>query len=242
MTRGFAGALLVLAAIVLLALAVVGLGAGSRQPQVAPPVATVAPTSAAPSVAASPSSVAASPRTITFATDAWTLNYLDGPAWISGTSSRDIGFENLHAPVWVAVGTLEAAVSPTSLYVTVPELDRTVPTTVDGYLSWLAQHPKLDVTDPIDVTVGGRSAKQVDVTLKEGENYVQGSTPSRLGIAWFGEGTAAIGPTNGETHRLNVFAIGGATVIVDMATTEPGTGGFVTAEELVRTFSFGTGS
>jgi hypothetical protein len=243
MTRGLAGTLLILAAILLLAIAVVGLGGGSRPPQVAPPVPTVAASPAAPSVAASPSAApspsgpAASPRTVAFATDAWSLTYLDGPDWIVGTSSRDIGFENLYAPVFVTIGTLEAAVLPSSIYVTEPELDRSVPTTVDGYLSWLERHPKLDVTDPVDVTVGGRSAKQVDVTLKEGENYAQGSIPSRLGIAWFGEDTVAIGPTNGETHRMKLLDIGGVTVIVDVASMEPGA--LATGEELIQTIEFG---
>ena len=240
-TRGLAVALLLIAA--LAALAVAAVFVGSRPSVVAPVAPTAAPTvpAVAPSARLSPSASPSATAIRTFTTPVWTMTYVDSLSWIVDGSDIDRYFGHVSEPVGVAVGTLEAAVRPSSIYVTDPDLDRSVKTTVAGYLAWLDTHPKLNVTDPIDVTVGGRAAKQVDVTLKPGENYAQGSTPSRLGIAWFGEGTTAIGPTNGETHRLNLIAIGGRTVIVDIASTNPG-GTFRIAEEMVGTFQFAEGS
>jgi len=178
-----------------------------------------APVGGPPSPSVSPVASATTPGVNrSFDMDAWTLRYTRPAEWMTEggavTASKDIHF--VHRTGTISVGRLVAAVHPDSIYVTEPQLDSTVDTSVDGFLTWLEQHPRVDATEPIDVTVGGRPAKQVDVTLKAGEDYPQGSIPSRLGLAYFGEETAAIGPSNGETHRFMLLEIGGETAVVDV--------------------------
>ena len=193
------------AAIAVAAVGVAGLGRPSDS--------VGGPASPAPTVAPSPD------RSVE--TENWTLRYrLPAEDWQIGyetTVSIEFSRNSPAAdPQFVTVGTLEAAVHPDSTYVVNPELDQTVETSVDGYLAWLQQHPRVDTTEPQEVSVGGRSAVQVDVTLKAGQNYAQGSIPSRLGLMYFGANEAAVGPSNGETHRLLLLEVGDKTIVIDL--------------------------
>ena len=151
----------------------------------------------------------------------WTLRYrLPAEDWQIGyettVSAEFIRSSPAADPEVVTVGTLEAAVDPDSTYVRFPELDETVDTSVDGYVAWLQQHPRVNTTEPQEISVGGRPAIQVDVTLKPGQNYAQGSSPSRLGLMYFGANEAAVGPSNGETHRLVLLEVGDKTLVIDL--------------------------
>lgn len=168
-----------------------------------------------------PASPSASPRPSpdrSFDMEAWTLRYLrPSDDWhIEGGLSFNKDIHIVHDEGLVSVGRLMAVVDPNSIYVTQPDLDLTVDTSPDGFLAWLDRHPRVDTTDPVDVTIDGRPARQVDVTLKAGERFAQGETPSRLGLVYFGQDAAAIGPSDGETHRFIVFEVGGETAVVDV--------------------------
>lgn len=165
---------------------------------------------------AAPSPTVAPSPDRSFKTSAWTLRYrLPANDWQIGESTVEINFHRTQdgdVPNDVTIGRLEAAVHPDSQYVVYPDLDESVDTSVDGYLAWLQQHPRVDTTEPREVSVAGRPAIQVDVTLKPGE----GSRVSRLGLMYFGADSPAVGPSDGETHRLLLLEVGGETVVIDI--------------------------
>jgi hypothetical protein len=160
--------------------------------------------------------------TETFRTRGWAVHYQEQEGLpLAGAGPDDIWFETPSAAV--AGGILTSAVDPDSLFVSPGRIrfDRSVGTSVDEYLAWLQDHPRIDVTEPVDLTVGGWPAKRVDIELSEGQNYEQGNAPSRLGLAWFGGGSAAVGPSNGETHRFVLVDLGDATLLFTCFAQEP---------------------
>ena len=147
-------------------------------------------------------------------TRAGTITYKRPPGWMSDVANtQELVFEANDGTV--VIGVLSAAVDPDSERVTAPVLDPDVGTSVDEFIAWLETHPRVDTTEPIAMTVGGHPAKQLDVTLKEGQHYPQGSIPSRLGLAFFAPPAPAVGPSNGETHRFTLVEFGDRTLVID---------------------------
>jgi hypothetical protein len=50
-----------------------------------------------------------------------------------------------------------------------PETTEMLDPTAEAFVAWLAEHPELDAADPIDVSLGGHPAIQIDLTSDVGE-------------------------------------------------------------------------
>lgn len=186
----------------------------SASPSVSPsPTPSTLPSRAAPSI---------DPSAGEAAFERWQISYRRPANWtmFDETSTVDRGFDAFDNEGNVVgsagFGTLAGAVHPNSSYVVYPLIDQSIDTTLDAYLAWLLAHPRLDVSEPVDVTVAGRRAKQVEFALKPGEreNYVQGQIPSRLGVAWFGDESVAVGPSERDRFRFTLVDLGTETLLV----------------------------
>ena len=142
-----------LALVLLLLGALVAIGLGTLVVGGRP--AIVSPSSVAPSV---------DPLAVQATFKRWQVSFRQPDNWtmFDETSTVDRGFDAFDSEGNVVgsagFGTLAAAVHPNSSYVVGPLTDMDVGTTVEEYLTWLRAHPRLDVTEPVDVTVAGRPA------------------------------------------------------------------------------------
>ena len=112
-------------------------------------------------------------------------------------------------------------------------------TSPDSLVTWLTDHPRLDVSEPEDVTIGGVSATQVTVDIAEGQGYESPNCPGTQCVLLFGTPQFSYFAEDGRRIRLQVLETGGRTLAI---TTEPPIAdydaGAALADQLLATVAF----
>jgi hypothetical protein len=149
-------------------------GATSATPEVSPPSSepSATPQVASPSADAAGDSVPEGPLgsgTYTSTTLGLTVEFaIADDGWVAVPDLEEVGFalerEGISGGVTVTHFPGEVFAEPCS-----PEQTEMIERSADSFVGWLSDHPALDATAPVETTLGGQVAVQLDVDAAVGE-------------------------------------------------------------------------
>ena len=116
------------------------------------------------------------------------------------------------------------------------------PDTVDGWVSWLREHPSLDAGEPSPASVGGVSGTQLDVTVPSVPKDYPEACPAPCVPGWPVSGPAtAFDFLAGRKVRIAVVDVEGDIVIVSAEAAENEFEGFLPeAQQVLDTVEWRT--
>jgi hypothetical protein len=123
----------------------------------------------------------------------------------------------------------------------VPDSDTVLITSPESLTTWLAEHPRLDVSEPAEVTIGGQPAVEVTVEIAEGQGY---ESPTFCGpgiecVLLLGTPQFGYYAESGRRIRFQVLETGGRTLaILTEATVASYEDGVALADQLLATVEF----
>jgi hypothetical protein len=97
------------------------------------------------------------------------------------------------------------------------------PENSDEWVSWFQSHPNLDTSEPVPLSVGGASGKQIVVTLSSTpENYPRDLCGEQPCVPLYKGSTSesTIASYDGWTDRFVIVDVKGQTVVIDVAASE----------------------
>ena len=111
----------------------------------------------------------------------------------------------------------EVFVSDNQDLITLSPTDRTTSAPKD-MVSWLSNHPLLETSKPVPVTVGGKEGVRLDASVSPGlKEYAPTCTDPCVFLLKFSDDENGLALDAGYKHRLMVLeAVGGETVVIDI--------------------------
>ena len=92
------------------------------------------------------------------------------------------------------------------------------PESTDKWVSWFQEHPNLDISEPIPVTVGSVTGQQIDVTVASTpENYPQVCGQGQPCVDLYYTNFTGVVAFEGRTERFVILDVGEETVVVNVS-------------------------